>query len=215
MKNKAFASALLVLLTSCASGSATPGMTLLTGITGYRDEMARLETSADRWPDRQRVAESLKKTYLLTMGGSQDFNRLVELDLKRREFLLTLREPRLRSERAREIKQELPVIDREIDSLLTSVKGQVHRLESRTQEKPQVIENVATIGLLDLSLNSFSGTGAPRDSPVARATVGLYVVTDSGSLTSVDTPEGETYRCMTMLIQEQGAGIRCEAVALK
>ena len=212
MKNIAFASALLVMLTSCASGSATPGMTLLTGITGYRDEMARLETNADSWPDRQRAAESLKKNYLLTMGASQDFNRLVELDLRRREFLLTLREPRLRSERATEIKEELPAIDGEIDRLLTRVKGQVHRLESRTQEKPRMIEYVATIGLLDLSLDAFSGTGAVRDSTVPRTTVGPYVVTDRGSLTSVDTPEGETYRCMTMLMQEQGAGIRCEAV---
>ena len=55
------------------------GLTLLTGITGYRDEMARLETNADSWPDRQRAAESLKKNYLLTMGASQDFNRLVEV----------------------------------------------------------------------------------------------------------------------------------------
>src|SRR3954451_15168222 len=177
--------ALLMLLTACASGTATPGMTLLTGITGYSDERARLETSSDRWPDRQRAAESLKKTYLVTMGGSKDFNRMIELDLKRREFLLTLREPRLRSERATEIKQELPAIDQEIVSLLTRVKGQVHRLESRTQEKPQVIENIATIGLLDLSLDSFSGTGAPRNSPVPTATVGRYVVRDRGSLTSV------------------------------
>ncbi|MGH7874364.1 MAG: hypothetical protein ACREQO_19400, partial [Candidatus Binatia bacterium] len=170
----------------------------------------RLEARPDRWPDRQRLAKSLKATYLLTMGGSKEFNRLVELDLRRREFLLTLREPTLRPDRASEIKQELLGMNQDIDGVLGTVKGQVRQIEFRAQEKSQIIENIATIGLLQLALDSFSAKSSLRNAPFPSTKVGAYLVTDWGSMSSVETPEGQIFRCMTTLVQEEGAGIKCE-----
>jgi hypothetical protein len=191
-------------------------MTLLTGLNGYHEEMERLEGQAARWPDRQRVGNTIMTTYLMTMGGSKEFNRLVELDVKRKEYRIALRANSLRPERAVEVKQELVGIDADVDALTTIVKGQVAaRSNSQPQAEPQqVIEGVATVGLLTMAIDNFSPNGA-RDVGVPSINVGGYTVIDQKNFTLVKTPQGQTFQCTTVLVQEEGAGINCAPVLVK
>ncbi|MPZ78290.1 MAG: hypothetical protein GEU77_17415 [Deltaproteobacteria bacterium] len=200
---------LAIVLASCSSGTVTPGMTLLTGLTGYHDEMGQLEGQTARWPERQRLGASIKTTYLVTMGGSKEFNRLVELDVRRREYLITLRGSSLRPDRAAEIKQELVKMNEDIDGLTTIVKGQVARSTVPGPEPRQVIESVATIGLLYLAIDTFSSTLAPDAAIAPTVKVGSYTVIDQKKFAMVRTPEGQTFQCTTIVVQEQGAGISC------
>ena len=204
----------LIMLSACSSKTASPGMTLLTGLTGYHEEMERLEGQAARWPERQRLGNTIKTTYLMTMGGSKEFNRLVELDVKRREYLIALRANSLRPDRAAEVKQELVAMNAEIDTLSARVKGEVTRHTMSEAEPQQVIEGVATTGLLSIAIDGFSPTLAPAVS-VPTAKVGGYTVIDQKKIAIVKTPEGQTFQCTTVLVQEQGAGINCIAFAGK
>jgi hypothetical protein len=208
MKTKNAFYLLSLLLFGCAPANVSPGMTFLVGLNQYQGEMARLESRPERWFDRQRLGESLKATYLVTMGGSREFNRLVDLDVRKREFLITLRETSVRPERAKEMREELVAINRNMDDLKAVVKEQLAIAELRAQEQPQQrIESVAAVGLLNLAMDGFSANGNARQQTVK---VGQYVVTDYGNLSTVRTPEGQTYRCATVLVQEEGAAIRCE-----
>jgi hypothetical protein len=206
----------LMILSACSSKTTSPGMTLLTGLNGYHEEMERLEGQAARWPDRQRVGNTIMTTYLMTMGGSKEFNRLVELDVKRKEYRIALRANSLRPERAVEVKQELVGIDADVDALTTIVKGQVAaRSNSQPQAEPQqVIEGVATVGLLTMAIDNFSPNGA-RDVGVPSINVGGYTVIDQKDFTLVKTPQGQTFQCTTVLVQEEGAGINCAPVLVK
>jgi hypothetical protein len=206
----------LMILSACSSKTTSPGMTLLTGLNGYHEEMERLEGQAARWPDRQRVGNTIMTTYLMTMGGSKEFNRLVELDVKRKEYRIALRANSLRPERAAEVKQELLGIDADIDALTRIVKGQVAaRSTSQPQAEPQqVIEGIATVGLLTMAIDNFSPNGA-RDVAVPSINVGGYTVIDQKNFTFVKTPQGQTFQCTTVLVQEEGAGISCAALAGK
>src|SRR5918999_681577 len=190
---------LLLILGACSSQSVSPGMTLLTGLNGYHDEMERLEGQEARWPERQKVGNTIRTTFLMTMGGSKEFNRLVELDVKRREYLIVMRANALRPDRAAEVKQELVGIDVEIEALATIVKGQVAaRSTSQPQSEPQqVIESVATVGLLTMAIDNFSPNGA-RDLAVPSINVGGYTVMDQKNLTFVKTPQGQTFQCTTV-----------------
>lgn len=207
---------LLMILGACSSKTVSPGMTLLTGLNGYHDEMERLEGQEARWPERQKVGNTIRTTFLMTMGGSKEFNKLVELDVKRREYLIALRANALRPDRAAEVKQELVGIDAEIEALATIVKGQVAaRSTSGPQSEPQqVIESVATLGLLTMAIDNFSPNGA-RDLAVPSINVGGYTVMDQKNLTFVKTPQGQTFQCTTVLVQDEGAGINCSALAGK
>ena len=207
----------LMVLSACSSSKAvSPGMTLLTGLNGYHEEMERLEGQEARWPDRQRVGNTIRTTYLMTMGGSKEFNRLVELDVKRREYRIALRSNSLRPERAAEVKHELIGIDAEVDALSAVVKGQVAgRSISQPEPQPQqVIEGVATVGLLTMAIDHFSPNGA-GDVAVPSINVGGYTVIDQKAFTLVKTPQGQTFQCTTVLVQEEGAGINCSALAGK
>jgi hypothetical protein len=206
----------LMILSACSSKTTSPGMTLLTGLNGYHEEMERLEGQAARWPDRQRVGNTIMTTYLMTMGGSKEFNRLVELDVKRKEYRIALRANSLRPERAVEVKQELVGIDADVDALTTIVKGQVAaRSNSQPQAEPQqVIEGVATVGLLTMAIDNFAPNGA-RDVGVPSINVGGYTVIDQKNFTLVKTPQGQTFQCTTVLVQEEGAGINCAPVLVK
>jgi hypothetical protein len=216
MKIYRLAYLLLVVLSACSSKTTSPGMTLVTGLNGYHDEMEQLEEQAARWPERQKVGNTIRTTFLMTMGGSKEFNRLVELDVKRREYLIALRANSLRPDRAAEVKQELVGIDADIDALATIVKGQVAaRSTSQPQAEPQqMIEGVATIGLLTMAIDQFSPRLAPAVS-LPTVKVGGYTVIDQKSFTMVKTPEGRTFHCTTVLVQEEGAGINCAALAGK
>jgi hypothetical protein len=204
----------LIILSACSTKSTSPGMTLLTGLTGYHEEMERLEGQAARWPDRQRLGNTIKTTYLMTMGGSKEFNRLVELDVKRREYLIALRANALRPDRAAEVNQELIKIDEEIDALSGLIKGQITRQTMSDPEPQKLIEGVATVGLLSMAIDNFSQS-LPQDVSVPTAMVGGYTVIDQKNIAIVKTPEGQTFRCTTSLVQEEGAGIDCAALSGK
>ena len=204
----------LIILSACSTKSTSPGMTLLTGLTGYHEEMERLEGQAARWPDRQRLGNTIKTTYLMTMGGSKEFNRLVELDVKRREYLIALRANALRPDRAAEVNQELIKIDEEIDTLSGLIKGQITRQTMSDPEPQKLIEGVATVGLLSMAIDNFSQS-LPQDDSVPTAMVGGYTVIDQKNIAIVKTPEGQTFRCTTSLVQEEGAGIDCAALSGK
>ncbi len=210
MKRDNVAILLLLVLAGCAPTGVSPGMTFLAGLNSYQAEMRSLEGRPERWPDRQRLAESIKTVYVATLGGSREFNRLVDLDLRRREFLLTLSDPRLNPGRAREMRGELFEINADVDGLTQIVKGQVANTQFRFVEGSQGIEAVATIGLLNLALDSFSMKASETRGFPPGTKVGPYSVLDEGHFTTVTTPQGKVFRCTTMLVQEEGAGIRCE-----
>jgi hypothetical protein len=207
--------AVFLLCLGCAAANVSPGMTLWVGLKQYHLEMARLESRPERWFDRQRLGESLKTTHLATMGGSREFNRLVDLDVRKREFLIALRDSSLRPERAKEIREELVTINRNIDDLKGLIKEQLTGVELRSGTDAQKVDTVAAIGLLHLALDGFSANSAATDPSARVVKIGQYVVTDHGNLASVRTPEGQTHRCATILVQEEGAGIRCDPVAGK
>ena len=204
----------LIILSACSTKSTSPGMTLLTGLSGYHEEMERLEGQAARWPDRQRLGNTIKTTYLMTMGGSREFNRLVELDVKRREYLIALRANALRPDRAAEVKQELITIDQEVHALSALIKGQITRHTVSGPEPQKLIEGVATVGLLSMAIDNFSQSER-HDVSFPTTMVGGYTVIDQKNIAIVKTPEGQTFRCTTVLVQEEGAGIDCAALSGK
>jgi hypothetical protein len=202
----------LLFLFGCASTThVSPGATFLMGLNGYQDEMQNLEGRTDLWADRQRAGNALKKTYLVTFGGSREFNRMVDLDVKRREFLIALRAVALKPDRVKEMKEELVAIDRDVDSLKEIVKGQAANAELQAQHQSQQLETVAAIGLVNMAIDSFASMRVPSGPNPPSTQVGPYVVRDVGALLStITTPEGQTFRCATLLIAEEGAGIKCE-----
>jgi hypothetical protein len=177
--------------------------------------MDRLSGKPDRWPDRQKLAESIKTTYVVTLGGSKEFNRLVDLDLRRREFLITLRVESVTPEREKEMKAELIGIHEQMEELKKMVKNQIQRIELRDPAQTQGIESVATIGLLELAMDSFVVAIPPSAPPAISTRVGAYLVTDEGNLSTVQTPDGQTFRCRTTVIPDSGASISCVPVARK
>lgn len=204
-----------LLLLACTQANVSPGMTFLVGLNQYQASMDALASRPDRWFDRQRLGQSLKATYLVTMGGSREFNRFVDLDVRRKEFLVALREPSLRPERAKEMHEELVTIHRSMDDLKPIIKAQIADAELRAREQPQRIEAIAAIGLLHLALDAFVSIDTSSKAPVSSVNIGQHVVTDQGALTAVRTPEGQVYRCTTLLIQEAGAAMKCEAPRAK
>jgi hypothetical protein len=204
-----------LLFLGCAQTNVTPGMTFVVGLNRYQLEMARLQGSPERWVDRQRLGESLKTTYLMTMGGSPEFNGLVDLDVRKREFLIVLGERSLKPERAKEIREELATMNKNIEDLKGLIKGQLTSVELRSQAEAQRIETVAAIGLIHLALDRFSANSGSTYPSAQLVKIGQYVVADHGNLASVRTPEGQTYRCSTIVVPEQGAAIQCEPVGGK
>lgn len=210
MKNTILLAFVMMLLSACTNGSVSPGVTLVAGINHYHSEMASYG-APERWPERQRMGHALKNTFAIAIGPSQEFNRLVDLDVKRREFAIVLRASAARPERLAEMREELVKMNEEVDSLKEIVKKQVSLTSLRSQDRQQEIEGVATIGLLSLAIESFSSNYQPGSS-AAVTKVGPYVVTDLGSFSSVRTPEGQSFRCSTFMMPEEGAGIKCEPI---
>jgi hypothetical protein len=205
----------LVAFAGCSSAT-SPGATLWVSLNNYHEEMRTLEARPERWPERQRLAESIKTAYVVTAGGSREFNRLVDLDLRRREFLIALREGNLRPERATEIKEELAQINEQTGGLSRLIKGQLMNSQLNVQESSKTIETVATIGLLHLAIDRFSSRTDVSQTEPPSTKVGPYVVIDQGPLSSaVRTPEGQTFRCTTRMAAEEGAFIKCEPVGGK
>jgi hypothetical protein len=212
---QAFYMSLLVLF-GCSTANTTPGATLLVGLNGYQEEMERLESRPERWFDRQRAGDSLKKTYLVSVGASREFNRMVDLDVRRREFLITLRASPVNPDRAKEMKDELAVMNKDVETLKEIVKGQAANAALRAQQQAQQVETFAVIGLTNMAIDSFAAMTTPTGPTPPSTKVGRYTVSDSGGLFStVMTPEGQTLRCTTLVYPEAGASIKCEPPASK
>ena len=124
-----------------------------------RDGKARRSTGTLVRPAARR--DSLKKTYLVTFGVSREFNRMVDLDVRRREFLITLRTSSVNSERVKEMKEELLSINKDVDSLKETVKSQAANAELRSQQQPRRLEIVAVIGLVNIAIDSFAAMTVP------------------------------------------------------
>jgi len=196
-------------LSGCATQNFSRGGTLLSGLNQYHGDMRSL-TSESRWPERQRAAGSLKTIITGTVGASPEFYRLIDLDLRKREFTVTLRDTNVRPDRKREMEEELIAIDEEIAALKPVVKTQLSVVSNH--EPGDRIENAATLGLLGLAVDNFSSTGGSRSGEAPSTRVGPYLVTDLGAFSTVRTPEGQSYRCNVFSVPEEGGGMRCEPV---
>jgi hypothetical protein len=200
----------LAALCGCATANLTPGATLLGGMHRYQGEMQSLGSSPARWPERQQAAASLKTVVLVTLGGSREFFRMVDLDLRKREFEITMRETGLRADRLREMKDEIVKMNEEIAALKPIVKAQVAAMPIQGEGERR-IDGIATRGLLDLALAGFSTNGAPGiEAPSTK--VDQYMVTDLGSFATVRAPDGQTFRCVVVNVPEEGGWVRCESI---
>jgi hypothetical protein len=200
---------LLVASVGCSTRNPTPGATLLSGLSQYQAEMQRLGNAPERWPERQSVGGTLKTLITATVGGSREFYRLVDLDIRKREFVITMRDGSVRADRLQEMKEELLKIDEEIAALKPVVRAQIANMPFQGESQPGV-ENAATLGLLSLAVDRFPSSGGRGLEPPSTK-VDQYVITDLGSFAAVRSPEGQTYRCAMYGIAEEGAGLRCEA----
>ena len=194
-------------LWGCATANVSRGATLLSGVNQYHGEMQRVGSQPSRWPERQQAATMLKGVITGTLGASAEFYRLVELDLRKREFVLTMRETNVRADRLTEMKQELLQMDEEIAALKPVIKTQLNAV--KIADQPTEIESVATLGLLGIAVDGFSATGG-RGLDAPTTTVGRYVVSDLGSFATVRSPQGQVYRCTLFGQIEDGVGVRCE-----
>jgi hypothetical protein len=172
--------------------------------------MQRIGNSPESWPARQRAAGTLKTTVTATVGGSAEFFRLVDLDVRKREFTVTLRDGAVRPDRMQEMKDELIKMDEEIVVLKPVVRSQVAALPLRGEAQQQV-ESVATLGLLNLAVDGFS-SARPRGLDTPSTKVDQYLITDLGSFATVRGPDGYTHRCAIYDVPDEGSGIRCKPV---
>jgi hypothetical protein len=138
--------ALLAVVSGCATGTASRGGTLLAGLNQYQGEMQLIGNQLSRWPERQQAAGTLKTVITGTVGASPEFYRLVDLDLRKREFTVTMREDNLRPDRVKEMKDELVSMDEEVAALKPVIKTQLSALT--LHEPGEQIDNVATLGML-------------------------------------------------------------------
>ena len=198
-------------LAGCGTANLTREATLLSGITQYQGDMQRLGSSASRWPERQRLGGSLKTTITTTVGASAEFYRLIDLDIRKREFILTMRETSVQPDRVKEMNNELEQMNDEIAALKPVIRTQLASL--RVESEPnRRIEEAATRGLLSLALDRFSSNGGARGFESPSSQVGQFLVTDHGSFSTVRAPDGQTFRCMLFGIAEEGAGIKCDPI---
>jgi hypothetical protein len=198
----------LAVLYGCAAGNVSPGPTLVTGIKRYEGEMQAYGNSNQRWPERQRAAGALKTVITATVGGSREFYRLVDMDLQRREYLITVRESSLRPDRLQEMNGELAEMAEEAKRLKPIIKEQIAAMP--IPQDAQRIETIATLGLLSLAVDSLFSANGARSSDTRSITVDQYVVSDLGAFSTVRAPGGPIYRCALFGSEEDGAGIRCE-----
>lgn len=194
-------------LWGCATAQMSPGPTLLSGLHRYEGELQSIGTSGSRWPERQRAGGALKTVVRGTVGGSREFYRLIDLDMRRREYLIALRETSLRADRLQEMKDELAKMSEETNRLKPIVRAQMAALPA-PQDAPWV-ERIAAQGLLSLALDSFANDSA-RESETPSTKMDGYVVTDMGTFSTVRSPEGQSYHCSLYGAGEDGSAIRCE-----
>ncbi|MGE5219034.1 MAG: hypothetical protein ACM3SP_18725 [Chloroflexota bacterium] len=199
-------------LSACAaSTTASRGATLLSGMKEYQGDMQSLGASPLRWPDRQRAGGTLKEIITVTVGVSPEFFRLIDLDIRRREFEITMRETHVPAARMKEMKEELVQMNDEISALKPVIRTQLAAIRLDGHTEP-MIEEAATRGLLSLALDEFSPNGGSRGLDAPSTKVGQYLVTDLGSFATVRAPDGQSFRCVVFGIAEEGAGMKCEPV---
>lgn len=199
---------LLAVLSGCSTGEVSPGATLLSGLKRYEGDMQSIGSSSSRWPERQRTGGELKALIAGTVGPSRDFFRLVDLDIKKREYAIAIHEINLRPDRLREMTEELAAMNDEMSSLRQLVRGHLAALPFQQQADPT--EEVATLGLLTLAVESFSTATGSRGLNAPSTQVNQYLVTDLGRFASVRTPDGKMFRCSLFGAGDDGAGMRCE-----
>jgi hypothetical protein len=209
MRGKRLALISLLMLCDCSTqtGQISPGATLLSGLNDYQGEMQHAGNSPDRWPDRQRAGGALKDIITATVGGSREFYRLVDLDIKKREFVITLRDSHLRTDRTQEMKDELVAMDEEILALKPIVREQVAAMPV-TGESHGAVEKVATYGMLKLAVDKFSSSGRRGIDPPS-TWVEQDLVTDLGTFSTVRTLDGAMYRCSLYGISDEGSSMKC------
>lgn len=209
MMKLGFVLSLLIGWSGCATQNVSRSGTLLSSLTQYHREMQPLASSS-RWPERQRSAGSLKTVITGTVGASPEFYRLVDLDLRKREFNAAMRDTNIRPDRQREMEEELAAMDEEIAALKPVVKTQLTAVASH--EQGDRIENAAALGLLGMAVDNFSAGAPTRGLEAPSTRVGPYLITDLGSFATVRTPEGQSHRCTVFSVPEEGGGVRCEPV---
>jgi hypothetical protein len=193
-----------------ASTSASRGATLLSGLKEYQGDMRSL-SSESNWPNRQRAGTTLKGIITVTVGASPEFYRLVDVDVRRREFEITMRETNVSAERTKEMKEELLQMNEEIAALKPVIRTQLASIRLDNQAE-QSVEEVAARGLVSLALDQFSPSASARGLEAPSTKVGQYLVTDLGSFASVRAPSGQNFRCVISGVAEEGAGMKCETV---
>ena len=189
-------------------GPLSNGATLVSGLTQYRGEMQTL-TSASRWPERQRAGGTLKTVIATTVGASPEFFRLVDLDVRKREFAVTMRETSVRPDRLKEMNEELAQMNDEIAALKPVIRTQIAALQFQSDPQRRV-EDVAVRGLISIALDSFSSNGGARGLEAPSTKLGQFSVIDMGAFSVVRAPDGQTFRCVIFGVAEQGAGIKCD-----
>jgi hypothetical protein len=181
---------------------------LLSGLKQYDGEMQGIGNSVTRWPERQRAGGTLKTVITGTVGPSREFYRLVDLDVKKREYTVTMRETSLRADRLQEMKDELIKMEEDMAALKPIVKSQMANLQIAQEGQP--IEGIATRGLLNLALDAFSSSQGGNSFNTLSTKVNRFVVTDLGTSSTVRSPEGQTYHCTIFGAGDEGAAIKCD-----
>lgn len=198
----------VVALSGCSSSNVSRGGTLLYGMNQYRSNLQRAGNGLSNWPARQQAAGEFKNVINGMLGESPEFNRLVDLDQRKREFTITLREANLRPERVKEIQDELVQMNEEIAALKPVIKTQLSAY--RLNEQPEGVDAIATVGLLGIALDGFSRAAPSGAAEPPSTKVGQYLVTDFGSFAAVRAANGSMFRCYVFGNLDDGAGVRCE-----
>lgn len=199
---------IVLAMSACSTANISRGGTLLYGLNQYHSDMQRAGNQLSRWPDRQQAAGEFKTVITGMVGASPEFYRLVDLDLRKREFTITLRETNVRPERKKEMTDELAQMEEEIAALRPVIKTQLSAL--RLLEQPDGIDAIATLGLLGIALDGFSASASSRGLESPSTKVGQYQVTDFGSFATVRAVSGQMFRCNVFGSLDDGAGVRCE-----
>jgi hypothetical protein len=200
---------IVIAFSGCSTAILSPGATLLAGLAQYQGDMQQFGSSTARWPERQRAGGSLKAIVTATVGGSAEFYRLIDLDVRKREFIATMRQTSVRPERVKEMTEELGQMNDEIAALKPVIRAQLGALPFGSEPERRV-EEVATRGLISMALDRFSANGGARTVESPSTKVGPFTVTDMGGFSTVRTADGQVFRCVLFGNSEDGAGISCE-----
>jgi hypothetical protein len=194
-------------LWGCATTQVSREATLLSGLQHYNSEIQSYGGQISRWPSRQQAAGDLKTVVTATVGASPEFYRLIDLDLRKTEFIVTMRENALKPDRLKEMKDELVYMDDEIAALKPVIKTQLNAISQ--YGRPQQVEDIAALGLLGIALDDFSSRGAGHGGEAPATRVGQYTVTDLGSFATVRAADGKMFRCSVLSVPDEGSSVRC------